>query len=211
MSDIAIRVEHLGKRYKIGGQQASYKTLRESIVAAAAAPVRWLKGERKQENVIWALDDVSFEVKDGEAVGIIGRNGAGKSTLLKFSAHHRAHRGRVKFYGRVVAPGSRHRLSPRTHRPREHLPERCILGMKRQEIRASSMRWWLRGSGEVSGHSGEILLQRHVCAIGFAVAAHLDPKFLSWMKCSPWAMLSSKRNASARWATLPMKDGRCYL
>ena len=61
MSDLAIRVEHLGKEYRLGGQQVHYATFRDTLVNAAKAPLGWLKGERRaQQNSFWALDDVSF-------------------------------------------------------------------------------------------------------------------------------------------------------
>ncbi len=181
MSDVAIKVEGLSKEYRIGGQNASNQTFREALVQAASAPIRWVRGERTPNETIWALDDVSFEVKHGEAVGIIGRNGAGKSTLLKIlSRITRPTRGRADLYGRVgslleVGTGFHPEL---TGRENIYL-NGAILGMTRQEI--------ARKFDEIVDFSGvEKFLDTPVkhyssgmyVRLAFAVAAHLEPEIL---------------------------------
>ncbi len=182
MSDIAIRVEHLGKQYRLGGQQMRYATFRETLVNAARVPLGWLKGERRaQQNSFWALDDVSFEVKLGEAVGIIGRNGAGKSTLLKILSRITSPtRGRVYIYGRVgslleVGTGFHPEL---TGRENIYL-NGAILGMTRREI--------MRKFDEIVAFAEiEKFLDTAVkfyssgmyVRLAFAVAAHLEPEIL---------------------------------
>src|ERR1035438_2271179 len=142
MSDIAIHVENLGKRYRIG-ERERYLALRDVLTRAISTPARLL-GPRKlvspfngNHSHIWALKDASFDVRQGEVVGIIGRNGAGKSTLLKILARvTKPTRGFAEVRGRMgtlleVGTGFHPELTGREN----VFLSGAILGMSKTEIR----------------------------------------------------------------------------
>ncbi|HEX8141817.1 MAG TPA: polysaccharide ABC transporter ATP-binding protein [Pyrinomonadaceae bacterium] len=190
MSDVAIRCEGLSKQYRIG-ERERYKALRDTLTDAMYAPARRLRSMFKRsasepsaavdDSTFWALKDVSFEVKHGEVVGIIGRNGAGKSTLLKIlSRITKPTEGHVKINGGVgslleVGTGFHPEL---TGRENIYL-NGAILGMKRADI--------ARKFDEIVAFAEiERFLDTPVkryssgmyVRLAFAVAVHLEPEVL---------------------------------
>lgn len=183
MSDIAIRVENLSKKYQIGETLKRHDTLRDAVVDALRAPFARRPGNQAGDDAqtLWALKDVSFEVKRGEVVGIIGRNGAGKSTLLKILTRiTEPTSGRAVLKGRVaslleVGTGFHPEL---TGRENIYL-NGAILGMQRHEI--------ARKFDEIVAFAEiEKFLDTPVkryssgmyVRLAFAVAAHLEPEIL---------------------------------
>jgi lipopolysaccharide transport system ATP-binding protein len=189
MTSIAIRTEMLGKRYRIGVLAERPRTLREAITLAMSAPVRnfrQLRGAASPSagdglDLIWALRDVSFEVQEGEVVGIIGRNGAGKTTLLKLLCRiTEPTTGFADIYGRVgslleVGTGFHHEL---TGRDNIYLSG-SILGMDRgyidrrfdEIVQFAAIESFL--DTPVKRYSSGMYLR-----LAFAVAAHLEPEVL---------------------------------
>jgi lipopolysaccharide transport system ATP-binding protein len=167
-----LEVRNLWKQYQIGGQQTSYLSLRERLLQPF---------QKQQTDTFWALQDINFDVYEGECIGIIGRNGAGKSTLLKIlSQITPPTKGYIKARGRVaslleVGTGFHPEL---TGRENVYL-NGSILGLKRAEINAKF--------DEIIDFSGvEKFLDtplKHYSSgmrlrLAFSVAAHLEPEIL---------------------------------
>ena len=192
MSETIIKVENLGKKYLIGHEkQQKYTALRDVIVNGVKSWGRSLNqmfqkgndamvtGDEIEE--YWAVKNVSFEIKKGEAIGIIGRNGAGKSTLLKLlSRITEPSSGRIEMHGRVaslleVGTGFHPELTGREN----IFLNGAVLGMSRAEIKQKF--------DEIVEFSGiEKFLDTPVkryssgmyVRLAFAVAAHLEPEIL---------------------------------
>lgn len=179
MSDIAIKVENLSKLYHIGeggSGRYRYKSLRDVL----SNPLRRLAKSRS-DDTIWALKDVSFDIKQGEVVGIIGRNGAGKSTLLKIlSRITEPTKGHAEIHGRIgslleVGTGFHPELTGREN----IFLNGAILGMKRAEIIKQFNAIVAFAEVEkfidtpVKHYSSGMYVR-----LAFAVAAHLEPEIL---------------------------------
>ncbi len=190
MSDIAIKVENISKRYRIGLKEELHDTFFGALASWVKYPLSNFRrvqklskfsGDGESEDIIWALRDVSFEVKHGEVLGIIGKNGAGKSTLLKILCRiTEPTSGNASIHGRVaslleVGTGFHQELTGREN----VFLNGAILGMTKIEIE--------RKFDEIVDFSGvekfiDTPVKRYSSGmrvrLAFAVAAHLEPEIL---------------------------------
>ena len=189
MSEPIIRVNNLSKRYRIGAAQKGDRTFREVIMEGISAPVRNLAKLRNltkfkdgyEEDVIWALNDVSLEVNEGEALGIIGKNGAGKTTLLKIlSRITEPTSGYAEIHGKVsslleVGTGFHPELTGREN----IFLNGAILGMRKREIERKFAE--IVSFSEIEKYI-DTPIKRYSSGmqvrLAFAVAAHLEPEIL---------------------------------
>src|ERR1700683_1616267 len=184
MSRLAIRAVNLGKEYRIG-EREPYLSLRDVLARAFQAPARLLGGTRPARNDdpthFWALKDASFEVREGEVVGLVGRNGAGKSTLLKILARvTKPTMGFADVRGRIgslleVGTGFHQELTGREN----VFLSGAILGMRRTEIQSKfdeivAFAEVERFIDTPAKHYSSGMYLR----LAFAVAAHLDPEIM---------------------------------
>jgi lipopolysaccharide transport system ATP-binding protein len=184
MSDAAIEVENLGKRYVLGHKRSKDDGMRHAIESVVRSPLRWMRSRKRNietREEFWALKDVSFKISPGEVVGIIGRNGAGKSTLLKIlSRITEPTKGKISIEGRIaslleVGTGFHPELTGREN----IFLNGAILGMSRVEIRRkfdeivafSEIEKFL--DTPVKRYSSGMYVR-----LAFAVAAHLEPEIL---------------------------------
>ena len=194
-SETAITVEHIGKRYRIGQQEEQYDSISRMLFSFIKSPIKNYQKYRslyrfddavndpdvEVDGIVWALKDVSFNVRQGEIMGIIGSNGAGKSTLLKILCRiTNPSRGYAQIKGRIsslleVGTGFHPELSGRDN---VYL-NGTILGMKRQEIK--------KKFDEIVDFSGvekfiDTPVKRYSSGmkvrLAFSVAAHLEPELL---------------------------------
>ncbi|MGI9066507.1 MAG: ABC transporter ATP-binding protein [Pyrinomonadaceae bacterium] len=179
-----IRVANISKKYRIGARRAAQMTLREAVVGAISSPLRALNRpvkSRPDDEAVWALRQVSFDVQPGEVLGVIGRNGAGKSTLLKIlSRITKPTVGRVELYGRVsslleVGTGFHLELTGREN----IFLNGAILGMKSEDIkrRFDSIVDFAEVERFIDTPVKHYSSGMHM-RLAFAVAAHLEPEIL---------------------------------
>lgn len=173
MTDLAIHVEHLAKKFRVGQERNAFPTLRETLSGGLR--------RRRRPTWFWPLTDVSFDVRQGDVLGIVGANGAGKSTLLKIlSRIIEPTAGRISARGRLgslleVGTGFHPELTGREN----VFLNGAILGMSRRETAAkfdeivafSGIEQYI--DTPVKHYSSGMYLR-----LGFAVAAHIDPDIL---------------------------------
>jgi len=225
MSDIAIAVENLSKSYLIGhqaSQREPYTALRDVVARNARNFARKgldlirgreiVQGDEVEQ--FWALRDVSFEVKRGEVLGIVGRNGAGKSTLLKIlSRITEPDRGRAVVRGRVsslleVGTGFHPELTGREN----IFLNGAILGMKRAEIRKKFDEIVAFAEVErfldtpVKRYSSGMYVR-----LAFAVAAHLEPEILIVDEVLAVGDSEFQRKCIGKMQEVSTKEGRTVL
>lgn len=214
MTDVIISAQGLGKKYRIRHVDApSYVALRDVLAERFAALVR-RTGHRPQDEDFWALEDVSFDIRRGEVVGVIGRNGAGKSTLLKIlSRITEPTTGRVELDGRVsslleVGTGFHPELTGREN----IFLNGAILGMSRAEIRRKFDEIVAFAEVErfldtpVKRYSSGMYVR-----LAFAVAAHLDPEILIVDEVLSVGDAEFQKKCLGKMSDVATKSGRTIL
>ncbi|MUG94036.1 ATP-binding cassette domain-containing protein [Scytonema sp. UIC 10036] len=219
MSDTVIRVENLGKKYIIGHQQQErYTALRDVIANRAKALLNPFQKTNSQiqnsKEEFWALKDVSFEIKQGDTIGIIGRNGAGKSTLLKIlSRITEPTSGSIRIQGRVaslleVGTGFHPEL---TGRENIYL-NGAILGMSKADIKRKFDEIVAFAEIEkfldtpVKRYSSGMYVR-----LAFAVAAHLNPEILIVDEVLAVGDAQFQRKCLGKMGDVTNKEGRTVL